>query len=62
MMNIIKKDPFLKLFLNIYLLPDNLLKVFKYFRLRHEYKKNQIEIEVLNKELNNDQNGADYEV
>jgi len=32
-------------------LPYNLLKLIKYLQIRHEYKKNEIEIEVLNKQL-----------
>jgi hypothetical protein len=37
--------------LDIYFLPYNLLKLIKYLRMRHEYKKNQIEIEVLSKKI-----------
>ena len=43
----------LKLMLDIYFLPYNLLKLIKYLRMRHEYKKNQIEIEVLSKKIKN---------
>ena len=47
-----KKRPFLKLILNFYFLPYNLLKLIRYLRIRHEYKKNEIEIEVLSKKIN----------
>ena len=47
-----KTRPFLKLILNFYFLPYNLLKLFRYLRIRHEYKKNEIEIEVLSKKIN----------
>ena len=50
-----KSKPILKLFLDIYFLPYNLLKLFKYMRMLHEYKKNQVEIKILSKEL------GDYE-
>ena len=43
----------LKLMLDIYFLPYNLLKLIKYLSMRHEYKKNQIEIEVLSKKIKN---------
>ena len=42
-----KSRPLLKIVLDIYFLPNNLLKFIRYLRMRHEYKKNQIEIEVL---------------
>jgi len=41
----------LKLVLDIYFLPYNLLKLIRYLQIRHEYKKTEIEIEVLNKQL-----------
>ena len=50
-----KSKPILKLFLDIYFLPYNLLKLFKYLRMLHEYKKNKVEIKILSKEL------SDYE-
>ena len=46
-----KSKPLLKLILNVYFIPYNLLRFFKYLRVIHEYKKNQVEIKVLNKEL-----------
>lgn len=51
-----KTRPFLKLILNFYFLPYNLLKLIRYLRIRHEYKKNEIEIEVLSKQINDYQN------
>jgi len=41
----------LKLILNFYFLPYNLLKLARYLRIRHEYKKNEIEIKVLNEQI-----------
>ena len=46
-----KTRPLLKIVLDIYFLPYNLLRFVKYLRMRHEYKKNEIEIKVLNKQL-----------
>jgi hypothetical protein len=46
-----KTRPFLKLILNFYFLPYNLLKLARYLRIRHEYKKNEIEIKVLNEQI-----------
>ena len=43
--------PLLKLILDLYFIPINFLKLLKFIRMRHEYKKNQIEIKVLSKEL-----------
>ena len=34
-----KTRPLLKIILNIYFLPYNLLKLIKYLQIRHEYKK-----------------------
>ena len=47
-----KSRPFLKFVLNIYFLPYNLLRLARYLRIRHEYKKNEIEMRVLNNKLN----------
>ena len=47
-----KTRPFLKLVLNVYFLPYNLLRLVRYVRIRHDYKKNEIEMKVLNKQLN----------
>ena len=46
-----KSRPFLKIILNVYFLPYNLLRFVRYLRVQHEYKKNEVEIEVLNKQL-----------
>ena len=37
-----KTRPVLKLILNIYFLPYNLLRLVQYLRIRHDYKKNEI--------------------
>ena len=46
-----KSKPLLKLILDVYFLPYNLIKFLKYIRMIHEYKKNQAEIEILSREL-----------
>ena len=46
-----KARPFLKFVLNIYFLPYNLLRVARYLRIRHDYKKNEIEMVVLSEKL-----------
>ena len=46
-----KSRPFLKVILDIYFIPINLIKLLKYLRMCHEYKKNEVEIKVLTKEL-----------
>ena len=51
-----KSKPLLKLILNLYFMPYNVLRFFRYLRMVHEYKKNQIEIEVLSKELRDYEN------
>ena len=55
-----KTRPFLKFVLNIYFLPYNLLRLARYLRIRHEYKKNEIEMEVLAKKLKEDRNWRTY--
>ena len=47
-----KLRPLLKLVLNIYFLPYNLLRLVRYVRIRHDYEKNEIEMKVLNNQLN----------
>ena len=47
-----KSKPLLKLILDVYFIPYNILRFIKYLRVIHEYKKNQVEIMVLSKELN----------
>ena len=51
-----KSKPLLKLILNVYFMPYNILRLFSYLKMVHEYKKNQVEIKVLNKELNDFKN------
>ena len=51
-----KSKPLLKLILNVYFMPYNILRLFSYLRMVHEYKKNQVEIKVLNKELSDFEN------
>ncbi len=46
-----KSRQILKLILDIYFIPTNLIKLLKYLNILHEYKKNQIEIKVLTYEL-----------
>ena len=46
-----KSKPLLKLILDVYFIPLNILKFIRYLRMVHEYKKNQVEIMVLSKEL-----------
>ena len=55
-----KTRPFLKIVLDIYFLPYNLLKFVRYLRMRHEYKKNEIEIVVLSKKIKDYQNWRSY--
>ena len=47
-----KTRPLLKLVLNVYFLPYSLLRLAMYLWIRHDYKKNEIEMKVLNKQLN----------
>jgi len=51
-----KTRSFLKIILNFYFLPYNLLKIVRYLIIRHDYKKNEIEIKVLSKKINDYQN------
>ena len=46
-----KSKPLLKLILDIYFIPLNIIRFMRNLRMIHEYKKNQVEIKVLNKEL-----------
>ena len=55
-----KPRPLLKLVLNIYFLPYNLLRLARYLRIRHDYKKNEIEMVVLTKKLKDNRNGRTY--
>ena len=47
-----KSKPILKLVLNIYFIPYNMLRLLKHLRVLHEYDKNETEIKILSKELN----------
>ena len=51
-----KSMPLLKLILDVYFIPFNIIRFLKYLRMIHEYKKNQVEIRVLRKELKNHEN------
>ena len=51
-----KTRPLLKIVLDVYFLPYNLLRFVKYLRMRHEYKKNEIEIAILSKKIKDYQN------
>ena len=55
-----KTRPFLKFVLDIYFLPYNFLRFVRYLRMRHEYKKNEIEIAVLSKKIKDYQNWRSY--
>ena len=56
-----KTRPLLKIVLDAYFLPYNLLRFVKYLRMQHEYKKNEIEIAVLSKKIRDYQNWRSYE-
>ena len=51
-----KSKPLLKLILNVYFIPYSMLRFFRYLRMVHEYRKNQIEIKVLCNQLNDYEN------
>ena len=55
-----KSRPFLKFVLNIYFLPYNLFRLARYLRISHEYKKNEIEITILSKKINDYNNWKRY--
>ena len=55
-----KTRPFLKFILCIYFLPYNLFRLIRYLRIRHDYKKNEIEMVVLTKKLKDNRNGRTY--
>ncbi len=46
-----KSKPLLKMILDVYFIPYNLIQFLKYLRIIHEYKKNQVEIRILSREL-----------
>ena len=47
-----KSKPILKLVLSTYFIPYNIYRTLKHLRILHEYNKNETEIRVLSKELN----------
>ena len=47
-----KSKPILKLVLNIYFIPYNILRLLRHLRILYEYDKNETEIKILSKELN----------
>ena len=51
-----RSRPILKLILDIYFIPTNFIRLLKFLRMLHEYKKNQIVIKVLTYELFNKEN------
>ena len=51
-----KSKPLLKLILDIYFIPYSMLRFIRYLRMVHEYKKNQVEIQVLSKQLSENDN------
>ena len=51
-----KTKPLLKLILDVYFIPYNILKFIRYLRMVHEYKKNQVEIKILTIELDEKRN------
>ena len=51
-----KSKPLIKLILDIYLMPYNILRLFRYLKMVHEYKKNQVEIKILTRELDEKRN------
>ena len=55
-----KSRPILKLILDIYFIPTNFVRILKYLRMMHEYKKNQIEIKVLTYELFHKKTNQNY--
>ena len=55
-----KSKPLIKLILDIYLMPYNILRLFRYLKMVHEYKKNQVEIKVLTKELRDTRNNKEF--
>ena len=46
-----KSKPLLKMILDVYFIPYNLIQFFKHLRIIHEYKKNQVEIRILSREI-----------
>lgn len=57
-----KSKPVLRLIINLYYIPINLLRLFNYLRILHEYQKNEIEIKVLSKEIENNNQWRNNEI
>ena len=51
-----KSRPFLKIILDLYYLPYNMCKLVEYLKMIYQYKKNETEIKVLSRELNEGEN------
>ena len=51
-----KSKPFLKIILDLYYLPYNMCKLVEYLKMIYQYKKNETEIKVLSRELNEGEN------
>ena len=51
-----KSKPFLKIILDLYYLPYNICKLVEYLKMIYQYKKNETEIKVLSRELNEGEN------
>ena len=51
-----KSKPFLKIILDLYYLPYNMCKLGEYLKMIYQYKKNETEIKVLSRELNEGEN------
>ena len=51
-----KSKPFLKIILDLYYLPYNICKIVEYLKMIYQYKKNETEIKVLSRELNEGEN------
>ena len=51
-----KSKPFLKMILDLYYLPYNMCKLVEYLKMIYQYKKNETEIKVLSRELNEGEN------
>jgi len=51
-----KSKPFLKIILDLYYLPYNMCKLVEYLKMIYQYKKNETEIKVLSRELDEGEN------
>ena len=50
--NFYSNKPIIRILINIYFLPTNLLRFIRLMRFLHELKKNQVEIDLIYKQLN----------